>query len=139
MLNGVYKSVLEAFICFVVMSESVVKDDNADVEQQDVSADTAVAVEKDVEGSIKRRRGPEDCLNWESDEEEFTPFTQERIFTSVEKDQGRKVFAKKSVVKGVARKSASKRPRLKSHEVNAAGKIFYKYCLNIVKCNKTFK
>jgi hypothetical protein len=78
--------------------------------------------EKATEAGTKRPRGPEDCLNWESEEEEFTPFTQERIFTPVS-DHGRKVFAKKSVVKGIAKNSASKKPRLKSGRKKTSGKL----------------
>jgi hypothetical protein len=48
---------------------------------------------------VKRPRGPSDCLDWdESEEEEFTPFTQER--PKVVFEEPKKVFARKSKPKG---------------------------------------
>jgi hypothetical protein len=61
----------------------------------------------------KRGRGPEDCLDWsESEEEEFTPFTQTPEPSS--NDKPKLVFAKKSVVKSSCKKVAAKKPRLKT-------------------------
>jgi hypothetical protein len=102
------------------MSDSVEKEENAFDKHDSVEAEDVDGREKDGDGGLKRRRGPEDCLNWESDEEEFTPFTQERIFTprEVPVSKGR---AKKSVVKGIAKKSGFKKARLKSGKANPSG------------------
>ena len=57
----------------------------------------------DKAGGIKRGRGPEDCLS-ESEEEEFTPFTQ----SSSPPKSKKKVATKKAVVKGKGHKGAGK-------------------------------
>jgi hypothetical protein len=49
----------------------------------------------------KRARGPYDCLNWESDDEEFTPFTQSS-------SPPKEVFAKKSTPKSLKKKNVAK-------------------------------
>ena len=58
-------------------------------------AEGKMDVERPPDIAKKRPRGPSDCLSWEdSDEEVFTPFTQENPEPKVVK-----VFAKKSVPK----------------------------------------
>ena len=55
----------------------------------------------------KRARGPSDCLEYDSEDEEFVPYTQESpaVVWSPEK---KKVFAKKSVIKGSGSKGGKK-------------------------------
>ena len=66
--------------------------------------------------SKKRSRGPDDCLNYEeSDEEEFTPYTQANPEVVYESPKKKKVFAKKSVPK----RSGGKKPRAKKAVVKS--------------------
>ena len=70
--------------------------------------------EEPPDPTLKRPRGPYDCLNWDdSDEDEvFTPFTQENPPISPGK-----VFAKKSSAnKGSAKKSSVKNSRAKNRK-----------------------
>ena len=71
--------------------------------------------------SKKRSRGPEDCLNYESEEEEFTPFTQEFLVNS----KPEQIFAKKSVVKrsgNECKGSSAKKARVKGIGKKSKGK-----------------
>ena len=80
-----------------------------------------------VNSSNKRSRGPEDCLNYESEEEEeeeFTPYTQE-FLTKSEPEQ---IFAKKSVAKrssNLGKGSSAKKARVKGGAKKSKGKCFY--------------
>ncbi len=64
----------------------------------------------DPDVSKKRPRGPEDCLDWDESEEEFVPFTQSRE-PKKHAPEPKKVYAKKSVVKGSGRKKAGKKSK----------------------------
>lgn len=76
------------------------------------------------QGAQKRGRGPEDCLNWDdSDEEEFVPFTQARVFTP--RCEPKRVYAKKSVVKGSAKGNPAKKSRGKAPKKTSAGEIYF--------------
>ena len=66
--------------------------------------------------SKKRPRGPEDCLDYdESDEEEFTPYTQENPEVVFVPPKKKIVFAKKSAPK----RSGGKKPRAKKAVVKS--------------------
>ncbi len=70
--------------------------DNSDRERKRSLEEDGKHTEDDPNVGEKRPRGPADCLDWDESEEEFTPFTQERIFTPRVQEP---VFAKKSSAK----------------------------------------
>jgi hypothetical protein len=75
-----------------------------------------------------QKRGPADCLNWDSDSDEakFVPFTQIPEVTPKE------VFAKKSKAEKVKKPTLSgKKPRVKGSSKSAKGKqlLFFDRCL----------
>ena len=83
----------------------------------------------------KRGRGPADCLNWEeeSDEEEFTPFTQENPVLEVvepvpSKSSGGRNKKKKALDKAgkhvVAKKSTAKNKLRNPSKGKCPGNIF---------------
>ena len=77
-----------------------------------LEAEAKIEEERPPDIAKKRPRGPSDCLSWsDSDEEEFTPFTQENPEPKVVK-----VFAKKSLPKN-AKSGLSKNGGAKSKGV----------------------
>ena len=89
------------------MSDSLDKTSVDDEDMADKVGDPPEDVEEvgdPPEVGRKRAIGPDDCLNYESsDEEEFVPFTQT--------PDPPKVFAKKSKVKRSSKREACKKPR----------------------------
>lgn len=80
------------------------------------------------EDALKKKssRGPSDCLNWESDEEEFTPFTQERPERFYAKSVAKKSSAKRGVPKkGVVKNAGFKKGSGSKKKGKSLGKCFF--------------
>ena len=68
------------------------------------------------DSSRKRPRGPEDCLNYESSEDEFEPFTQSFV------EPPKYVVATKPNAKRSGKKSVGKQPRKSSYKKTGSAK-----------------
>ena len=104
------------------LGNRLIQPDGSENDSSETKVDDGVTEDCEAHSSKKRARGPEDCLNYESeDEEEFTPFTQEFLPSSEPEEtcakKSEQVFAKKSSVKysGIGSKgSTTKKARVKS-------------------------
>ena len=79
-------------------------------QQMSEQAKNAGEVANASDTSRKRARGPQDCLDYESSEEEFVPFTQSFL------EPPKLVVATKSKAKRSCKKSAGKQPRKSSNK-----------------------